>query len=1155
MASFRFTLRRALLCGQLLFSLGLASAAYAVDVTDTRLLTQPAVSARRIAFVYAGDLWVCDRSGANVRRVTADAGPVSNPVFSPDGSLIAFSAQYDGNIDVYVVPADGGVPTRLTFHPGADIVQAFTPDGKAVLFTSPRAVFTNRYTQLFTVPVAGGVETPLPIPNASRATYAADDQHIAYSPLGPQFMEWKHYRGGTASRIFLYRASDHGVDQIPQPSSRANDVDPMWIGDTVYFRSDRDGEFNLYAFDTRSKSITALTHYTDFPVLTAGATAGSAATKEAPAIVYEQAGYLHLLDLNTKQDTRLKIGVAADLVETRVRFVKGAKEYVRHAAISPSGARAVFEFRGEIVTVPAEKGDPRNLTNSVAVHDRSPAWSPDGNHIAYFSDESGEYSLVIANQDGKSQPPPRKIKLAGGAGFYDEPVWSPDSGKIAYQDNSQSLFVLDVKTGTSKKVAQEPHYSPERTMTSSWSPDSKWVAYTVNTPASIQSVHVYSIDQDKSFAVTDGLSEVSQPVFDRSGKYLFFLGSTDAGPVKDWFAQSTADNRATEGIYVAVLRNDLPSPIAKESDEEKGASASDEEKKKTDEEKKKPLDNKSGMTKAAKRDDGAQDRKDSSGKDADEKDSKDAKDEKTSGGASAKPVVVRIDLDGLSTRILDLPIPVGDYASLQAGTEGQLYFLKRVDAKSSLERFDLKTRKTEQILPEVSSFIVSADGKKMLYRTKDTWSIVSLTKKVEPTDGKLALESVEVRVDPRAEWPEIFNEAWRINRDYFYAPNMHGVNWTAARDKYAAFLPDVTNRADLSRVIQWMCSELSVGHHRGGGGDTRLTANSIPGGLLGADYRVENGRYRFAKIYGGLNWNPELRAPLTEPGVNAKVGEYLIAVNGRDLRPPTNLYSFFENTSGKITEITLGPNPDGSGARTVSVVPIANEAALRNRDWVEGNLRKVEAATGGRVAYVYVPNTAALGYAYFKRYFYPQSTRDAIIVDERFNGGGQVADYYIDLLRRPLISYWATRYGEDIKTPAAGIHGPKVMITDETAGSGGDLLPFMFRQAKLGPIVGKRTWGGLVGVLGFPTLMDGGSITAPNLAIWTQDGWVVENEGVPPDIEVEQTPADVIAGHDPQLERAIAVVMDALQKDPPKHPTRPPYPVKVAPAPTSTGQP
>jgi tricorn protease len=1146
MSSFRSAFRTRFACVRWVLSLSLATVgtavtvatAFAIDVTDTRLLTQPAVSAKSVAFIYAGDLWTCARDGTNVRRVTSDAGQVSNPVFSPDGSLIAFSAQYDGNVDVFVVSASGGMPTRLTWHPGADIVQAFTPDGKAVLFTSPRAVFTNRYTQLFTVPVTGGVETPLPIPNASRATYASDGQRLAYSPLAPAFLEWKHYRGGTNSRIFLYRPTDHGIDKIPQPATRANDVDPMWVGDTVYFRSDRDGEFNLYAFDTKTSAIAPLTHHSDFPVLNASAT--------SDAIVYEQAGYLHLIDLKTKQDARLKIGVAADLVETRTRFVKGA-QYVRHAALSPTGARAVFEFRGEIVTVPAEKGDPRNLTNSVAVHDRSPAWSADGQHIAYFSDESGEYALRIASQDGKGEA--RTIKLTG-AGFYDLPVWSPDSQKIAFQDNARALFVVDVKSGASKKVTAEPIYSPVRTMSTSWSPDSKWLAYTVNTPASIQTVHVYSIAQDKSFAVTDGLSEVSQPIFDRSGKYLFFLGSTDAGPIKDWFAQSNSDARATEGIYVAVLRNDLPSPIAKESDEEKAPSASDEEKKKTDG---KDTDAKEGTGKDAKgKDAKAKDAPDKDSKDSKASDGKDAKDEKAGAG---KPPVVRIDVEGLAGRILDLPIPVGDYSQLQPGTDGQFYYLRTVDTKSSLQRFDLKTRKTEQILPDVSDFEVSADGKKMLYRTKDTWSIASLTKKVEPGEGKIAVDAVEVRVDPHAEWPEIFNEAWRINRDYFYAPNMHGVNWTAAREKYAAFLPDITNRGDLSRVIQWMCSELSVGHHRGGGGDTRLTPTSVPGGLLGADYAVENGRYRFKKIYGGLNWNPDLRAPLTEPGVNAKAGDYLLAVNGRDLRAPTNLYSAFENTSGKITEITLGANADGSQARTVQVVPIANEGALRNRDWVENNLRKVDAATGGRVAYVYVPNTAALGYSYFKRYFYPQATRDGIIVDERFNGGGLVADYYIDILRRPVVSYWATRYGQDQKTPAAGIHGPKVMITDETAGSGGDLLPFMFRQAKLGPIVGERTWGGLVGVLGFPVLMDGGTITAPNLAIWTQDGWVVENEGVPPDIEVEQTPADVINGRDPQLEKAISVVMDALKKDPPAHPTRPAYPVKFPVPATSTGQP
>jgi tricorn protease len=1112
--------------------------ALAVDVTDTRLLTQPAISARHVAFIYAGDLWVCDLDGKNVRRLTTDPGLESNPAFSPDGTLVAFSGQYDGNTDVFVVPVEGGAPQRLTWHPGNDIVQGFTSDGAAVLFTSPRAAFNNRYAQLFTVPVKGGIETQLPLPNAARGAYSPDGQRIAFNPLSPAFQQWKHYRGGSVSKIQIYRTSDHGIDKVPQPADRANDVDPMWVGNTIYFRSDRNGEFNLYAFDTNSKAIAQITKHDDFPVLSAAVSAPASASGGGGRIVYEQAGYLHLLDLQTKQSTRMKIGVTADLAELRPRFVKGAS-YIRNAALSPSGARAAFEFRGEIVTVPAEKGDPRNLTNSVAAHDRSPAWSPDGKQIAYFSDAGGEYALRLAAQDGKGET--RSIAL-NGAGFYDQPMWSPDSQKIAYLDNSWSVYVLDVKTGTAKKVAQEPLYGPRRTTSVSWSPDSKWLAYTVNTPAAIQSVRVYAIDQDKSFPITDGLSEVSQPVFDRSGKYLFFLASTDAGPVKDWFAMSSQDSQQTEAIYVAVLRNDLPSPIAKESDEEKA-----EPEKKADSDKKTEADKKADPEKKA--DAEKQPESDKKG-DAPKTDAAgtgpDAK------KADAKPAVVKIDMDGLTYRILDLPIPVGDYSSLQAGTDGEVYYLRTADGKSSLQRFDLKTRKTEAILPDVDDYVVSADAKKLLYRLKDAWSIVSLSKvregrKIEPSEGRLAINAIEVKIDPREEWTEIFTEAWRINRDFFYAPNMHGANWPAMRTKYAAFLPDLAHRSDLNRVIQWMCSELSVGHHRGGGGDNRETATAVPGGLLGADFAVENGRYRFKKIYGGLNWNPELRAPLTEPGVNAKAGEYLLAVNGVDLRAPANVYSPFENTSGKIVDITIGATPDGRGARTVQVVPIASEAALRNRDWVEGNLKKVDAATGGRVAYVYVPNTSTLGFTYFKRYFYPQANRDAIIVDERFNGGGQVADYYIDLLRRPHVSYWATRYGQDLRTPAAGIQGPKAMIIDETAGSGGDLLPFMFRQARLGPIIGERTWGGLVGVLGFPVLMDGGSITAPNLAIWTDEGWVVENEGVPPDIEVEQTPADVIAGRDPQLERAIQVVLDELKKNPPKTPTRPAYPVRALP--------
>ncbi len=1070
-----------------------------VDIKDTKLVGQPAISQTHVAFLYAGDLWVARIDGSGVRRLTSDEGIESNAVFSPDGELIAFSAEYDGNQDVFVVPAEGGIPERLTWHPGSDIVRGFTPDGKSVLFASPRSVFTRRHMQLFTVPVEGGFPEQLKLPRAYKATYSPDGTRLAYTPLGERFLQWKNYRGGTVTTIWLYTFSDHSVEKIPQPEGRCNDTDPMWLDDKIYFRSDRNGEFNLFVFDTQSHQIKQLTEYTDYPILSASAGGGQ--------IAFEQAGHLHIYNPETDQSTKLTIGVAADLQEVRPRFVKGFR-YIRSGDISPSGARAILGFRGEIISIPAEKGDPRNLTRTTAVHERYPIWSPDGKHIAYFSDESGEYELHVRNQDGKGKV--KKIKIPG-AGFYDSPVWSPDSQKIVCADNSWSLYWIELKTGTVEKIGSEYFFGPSRfrTIHSAWSPDSKWIAYTLNTRSYMQQVYVYSIEQDKSFPITDGLSEVGNPVFDESGKYLYFLSSTDAGPVKHWFAMSGVDMRMTSSIYLAVLRKDIPNPLARESDEETGEEKEDEPKKE-----------KSGKEKA---------------KESEKKD---------------EPF--SIDFDGLNQRIVSLPISAGNYWSLQAGAAGQIYYIEAprtnrypYGKETKLHKYDLNKRKGEVLMPEVNGFTISSDNKKILYFAQDSMGIIPAQGKAKPGQGKLKTDAIEVRIDPRNEWNQIFDEAWRINRDYFYAPNMHGADWEAMREKYAAFLPHLSCRSDLNRVIQWMCSELAVGHHRTGGGDRLSDPDRIPGGLLGADYSIENGRYRFKKVYGGLNWNPELRSPLAEPGVLVKAGEYLLAVQGQELHPPTNLFSLFENTAGKIIEITVGPNPDGTGSRTVSVVPIRNESALRNRDWVEGNLKKVDAATNGRVAYVYVPNTTTLGHTYFKRYFFPQVHKEAIIVDERFNGGGQVADYYIDHLRRPFICYWHTRYGADIPTPSASIPGPKVMLIDETAGSGGDLLPWMFRKLKLGKLIGKRTWGGLVGTLGFPILMDGGRVTAPNLAIWTEDGWVVENVGVPPDIEVEQYPAEVIAGRDPQLEKAIEVVMKELEKNPVKRLTRPPFPVRV----------
>lgn len=1094
----------------------------AIDINDTKLLTTPAISQTHIAFVYANDLWVADISGKNVRHLTTDLGIETNPAFSPDGSLIAFSAQYDGNLDVFIVPTAGGIPKRLTWHPGQDIVQSFTPDGKAILFISPRNTFSGAYSQLFTVPIEGGYPQQLKIPNAYRAAYSSDGTKIAYNPLPEAFAQWKNYRGGRNSVIWIFRTNDYSVEKIPQPEGRSNDPGPMWIGDKIYFRSDRNGEFNLFSYDPKTKEIKQLTNYKDYPVLSAAAGGGK--------IIFEQAGLLHIYDPQKGQDTRLTIGIATDLSELRERYAKGAR-WVRGADISPSGARAVFEFRGEIVTVPAEKGDSRNITNTPGVHERFPAWSPDGKSIAYFSDAPGEYELRIQSQDGKGET--RKFKLTG-TGFYDEPDWSPDSQKISYADNSCSLYWIDLKTGISKKIASEYLYQPRRgrPVYSAWSPDSKWLVYTLNSATYIQKVLIYSLDQDKSYPITDGLSDVAQPVFDPNGKYLYFFASTDAGPVKQWFDLSSADMRLTNSIYVVALTKDAPNPLVKESDEEKGAPE-------------KPAADKTVPEKAAPA-------KPEQKTAAAEK----PKDEKPKDAAPKPAEAVKIDFDGLDHRIVSVPVPAGSYRNLTAGETGQIFYLENppdigsaaapgFGGGASLHRYDFKQRKDEVILSGVSGYKFSADKKKIFYVSSQNYFITALAPKPQPGQGRLNVDAIEVLIDPRAEWKQIFDEAWRINRDFFYAPNMHGADWPAMKKKYEVFLPHLACRNDLNRVIQWMCSELGVGHHRVGGGDSLVQAKSVPVGLLGADYSIENGRYRFKKVYGGLNWNPELRSPLTEPGVDVRTGEYLLSVDGKDIRPPAELFSFFENTAGKIVVITIGPNPDGTGSRTVQVVPIENEYALRNRDWVEGNLKKVEQATGGRVAYVYVPNTSTQGFIYFKRYFYPQADKDAIIVDERFNGGGSLADYYIDHLRKPFVSYWAMRYGADLKSPSASIDGPKVMLIDETAGSGGDLLPWMFRKFKLGPLIGKRTWGGLVGMLGFPVLMDGGQVTAPNLAIWAEDGWVVENVGVPPDIEVEQTPAEVIAGHDPQLEKAIQVVMDALKKNPPKKLQRPPYPVRV----------
>jgi tricorn protease len=1118
---------------------------------DVRLVSSPAISADKIAFVYGEDLWVADRDGKNPKRLTTDSGVESNPAFSKDGKLIAFSAQYDGNTDVYTIPVDGGTPTRITHHPAADLCRGFTPDGK-ILFSSPRTVYSTRHSQLWTVDVKGGMPEQLPIPWGFEASFSPDGKYIAYTPVRDATAQWKNYRGGTNSRIWIMDAKTYDVVEIPQPEGRANDLDPNWVGDTIYFRSDRAGEYNVFSFKPNGKKpeladVKPVTEFKDFPVL-------DIANDGKNTLIFEQAGWLHVGKIGQTPD-RLKVAINSDSPEARARFVKGSK-YVRDAGISPSGARVAVEFRGEIVTVPAEKGDPRVLTNTPGTHERSPVWSPDGKTIAYFSDEGGEYQLKLAPQTGKGETKTGKL---GGSGFYYVLVWSRDSKKVLFTDNSQTLYWMDVATSKITKVVTNMEGRFGGFKTSSWSPDSNWITYAMETPAKISRVFAYSLEQNKSFPITDGKSEATEPAFDAGGKYVYFLSSENTGMSKHGFSQSASETRQPRfGLYMAILQKATPSPFLKESDEEKGPQPSF------------PFPGGRPGTPPGepKKDEpkGEEPKKDEPKPDQRKKD--DPK-------VEPKPVPAAkfaIDFDGIDQRILACPVPSGNYFNLQAGAANSVFMLGRADAPeggrggpgggSALVKFDVTSRRVSSVQSGVGAYELTPDGTKMLYSSGGEWYVgstaggggglptgITIPGATGGGGKKLNLDAVEVRVDPRAEWKQIFNEAWRINRDFFYDPNMHGADWSAMRKKYEPFLEHVNNGGDLYKVIRWMLSELAVGHSYTTPGERVNEKKSVGGGLLGADYGVKDGRYFFNKIYSGLNYTESLRSPLTAPGVNVKEGEFLLTVKGVDLKAGMEIFSLFENTAGKTIELTVGPTADGKNSRVVTVEPLANELATRNREWIEGNLRKVEKATDGKVGYVYVPDTAGQGVAYFKRYFYPQVDKDALIIDERFNSGGQIADYYIEALTRPFASYWAPRYGTEWRSPSAAVFGPKVMIADEGAGSGGDMLPYMFKKFKVGPVVGKRTWGGLVGISGYPTLMDGGTVTAPSFAIWDQEkGFIIENEGVAPDYDVEMLPKLVNAGKDPQLEKAIELALEALKKEPKMEIKRPEYPKRAMPA-------
>jgi tricorn protease len=1107
------------------------------------LLRNPSLSQDRIAFCYADDIWTVSRNGGEAERLTANGEVTAGPYYSPDGRWIAYSAHLNGNTDAYIIPATGGIPRRITWHPAGSTVVGWSPDGKDLLISSMAASYRH-FLRLFRVHADGtGVPEPLPLPAGFQGSFSPDGQSIAYEPITKWQPAWKRYVGGQTTPIWIVNLKT--LDLVKVPRENSNDSNPVWVGDQVYFLSDRDsagmnnGPVTLYRYDTKSQQLSEVMKNDglDMKSFQAGPATGVDGSSRA-ALVVEQFGHILLVDPATGTNMPVPISIHGELANLAPHRVNLPADEIQNAALSPTGARAVFEAHGEIFTVPAEKGDTRNLTQTSGAAERDPSWSPDGKTIAYFSDASGEYQLYLRDQTGFK--PPTVIDLGPNPSYFYSPTWSPDSKHIAFTDKHLRLWVVDAPSGKPVLVDTGLYGSFGASFGQTWSPDSKWIAYNRDLDNQLNAIFLYSMETHKSTQVTDGMSDTSSPSFDPNGKYLYFLASTDDGPSKAGIDLSSLDRAETSAAYVVVLAKDGASPVPPQSDDEK---IKDEAKK-------------DGKKDADKAEAGKKDaeKKEADTKEADKKDGE--KDKKE----ADKPVEVKVDLEKIGDRILSLPIPARNYGAIAAGKTGVVYLSEDAPfGRSSSDgggpgiraiwRFTLEKRKPETVLSDLDAFMVSQDGSKVLYGRKGGWTIASADdlKPGEAAPGKpLNLGGLETVIDPRAEWRQMYYETWRIERDFLYDPHTHGLNIPKIEARYKPYLDGLASRSEFNDLSTEMLGEITIGHMfiRG----PHQPDKEPKTGLLGADYTVENGRYRIAKILGGQNWTPGLASPLTLPGVSVKEGEYLLAVNGRELKAGDNLYQFFDGTAGQQTVLRVGPTPEGpasenKSARDVTVVPIDDEDGLRNIDWVEANRRKVDELSGGKVAYVYMPNTAGAGYTSFNRYFYAQLNRQGLVLDERWNQGGFIADYVVDVLKRFPLSGAIERDGKAIHDPVGAIFGAKVMLINQNAGSGGDAMPWYFKKAGIGKLVGTRTWGGLVGIGGYPQLIDGGSVTAPRYAIYGVDGqWEVENHGIAPDVSVEELPKDFAAGHDRQLETGVQMVLDELKAHPVPEIPIPPYP-------------
>ncbi|HJZ65835.1 MAG TPA: S41 family peptidase [Candidatus Acidoferrum sp.] len=1072
-----------------------------ISAAQTKLLRFPDVYGDKVVFTYGGDLWVASTSGGMATRLTSHPGLEVFAKFSPDGKWIAFTGQYDGDEQVYIIPSTGGIPKQLTFYPARgpltprwgydNQVYGWSPDGKSVLFRSLREHFDLGDCRLYTVSVDGGMPQPLPMPKSGAGDFAPDGKRIVYSPLFRDFRTWKRYSGGWAQQLYIFDLKSHAAEKITDdPRSHR---DPMWVGNKIYYSSDKDDTLNLYSYDPTTKKTEQLTHGKKWDLRWPS-------TDHKNQIVYELEGELNVFNTATGKSTHLSVTVPTDATAMRPSHIS-ATNAIEGFELSPKGERAVFVARGDVFTVPIEKGPTRNLTNSSNAHDKWGRWSPDGAKIAYISDADGEDEVYLINQDGSGKP---EELTHGFHAMLFAPEWAPDGKRIAFSDKDGKLYVLTLEDKKVTQVAQDPSGNLRDYI---WSSDGGHLAYTMNNPNNFRSIYVWSVADGQQHRVTGDLFDATDISWDAEGSYLYYTAVHDFAPIISRIEFNFATNRGEE-LYALALRRDVKNPFPPESDEV------------------------------------------TISKDGDKKDEKkdDKKEEK-------KKEYFKIDFDGLADRVTRVPLNADNYFGLVGTKEyllyakaGSFYYGREPFPEANLYVYSLKDRKESTLAEGIQGYAVSADGKKVLVRQGGGFKMYDVKPEGSKGAKNVATDGLAVDRVPHEEWIEAFNEVWRRYRDFFYVKNMHGYDWDALRAQYRPLVDFVAHRSDLNYVLGEMVAELSVGHAYIEGGDWEMPKRPQVA-LMGARLELDPaaGRYKISKIFEGQNEEDMYRSPLTEVGVNAKVGDYILAIDGKELKANDNPYEFLLNKASRPVQLTLNDKPTFEGSHQTSYKPITQERNLVYLEWVTRNREYVRKATNGRVGYIHIPDMGAAGIREFIKYYYPQIRKEGMVVDVRGNGGGNVSQMLIERLRRELLgTEYARRDSYTGTYPGAVFYGPKVCLINETSASDGDIFPYMFKQAGLGPLIGKRTWGGVVGISGHGPLIDGGTVFVPEFATASVAGqYVIEGHGVDPDIVVENDAAAVIDGKDPQLDRGIAEVLKAMDAASKKLPGRPADPVKT----------